>query len=258
MKTDHVLPEVSRLRRYARLLTSDQEAADDLVESVLEHLVDDRLTLSADLPVRTKLYRALHVIRNCEHHGPCHTGLTHIDKRLSALAPVQRTVFLLVAVEQLSLHEAAAVLSLTPSQVAQHLHDAGHAISDQVATSVLILEDEPMIALAIENLALELGHSVAGVATTKREACALLDSSRPGLILADIQLADGTSSIDTLKEVMDRRVPPAIFITAYPERVTAFNQNRIVIPKPFEPDHVKAVISRTLFLQPPDDADRAA
>ena len=251
MKPGSVLPEIRQLRRYARLLTSDQTTADNLVAAVLEYLMKTNTPDAHQLPLRAKLFKVFHEMLAEQERHLTPTGVGFIDMRLSALAPMPRTVFLLVAVEQLSLHEAAIVLNLTPRRIAGYLDEAGHAIASQVATSVLIIEDEPMIALAIESLAIELGHTIDGIAATKKEARTRLEEKRPGLILADVQLADGTSSIETLREVLPREVPPAIFITAFPELVAASTLNRVIIPKPFDPSHVKAVISQTLFFLPP-------
>ena len=76
-----------------------------------------------------------------------------------------------------------------------------------------------MIASDRKSLILELGHRVIGIARTRAEALKLAASTRPGLILADIQLADGSNGIDAVDEIHLTCTAPAVFITAYPERL---------------------------------------
>ena len=79
--------------------------------------------------------------------------------------------------------------------------------------------------------------------------CALVDRVEPGLILADIQLADGSSGIDAAYEILQRIYSPLIFITAYPERLLTGDrvEPTFIITKPFKPEMVKAMVSQALF-----------
>ncbi|MBU2381500.1 MAG: response regulator, partial [Alphaproteobacteria bacterium] len=75
---------------------------------------------------------------------------------------------------------------------------------------------------------------------------------RPGLVLADIQLADGSSGIDAVKDILKRFDVPVIFITAFPERLLTGERPEptFLITKPFQPETVKAAISQALFFHP--------
>ena len=75
---------------------------------------------------------------------------------------------------------------------------------------------------------------------------------RPGLVLADIQLADGSSGIDAVKEILKDFDVPVIFITAFPERLLTGERPEptFLITKPFQPETVKAAISQALFFHP--------
>jgi DNA-binding response OmpR family regulator len=118
-----------------------------------------------------------------------------------------------------------------------------------VASNVLIVEDEPLIALDLEQVVTSIGHAVTRIARTRREAVAAFMAQRPGLVLADIQLADGSSGLDAVNEILGETRVPVIFITAYPEQVlTGLRpEPTFLIPKPFQPETVKAVISQALF-----------
>jgi DNA-binding LytR/AlgR family response regulator len=69
------------------------------------------------------------------------------------------------------------------------------------------------------------------------------------MILADIQLADGSSGIDAVNEILGVLDVPVVFITAYPERLLTGERPEpaFLITKPFKPEMVKAVISQALF-----------
>jgi CheY-like chemotaxis protein len=254
MTPEQLLPHLPHLRRYARLLTGEQPAGDAMVERMLERLlsIGDRPEAVSSLSVRTALYRSLVKVLS-EYGGPVFpvAGKGVIDERLMAMDPMAREVFLLVNVEQFSLAEAAEVLDMTPAEVAHQLEAAGSDIARQIATNVLIIEDEPLIALTIENIVTDMGHNVVGVAHTKSEALSIVASEKPGLILADIQLADGSSGIDAVSEIVAGNMTPAIFITAFPERVLTGMKPEpaFLIAKPFLAEQVRAVVSQTLFVR---------
>ena len=71
------------------------------------------------------------------------------------------------------------------------------------------------------------------------------------MILADIQLADGSSGLEAVNEILGMLEVPVIFITAYPERFLTGSRPEpaFLITKPFLTDTVKAVISQALFFQ---------
>ncbi len=129
--------------------------------------------------------------------------------------------------------------------------EAGRELAADMATEILIIEDEPLIAMDLEALVEGLGHNVTGVARTRSEASVLAQTKRPGLILADIQLADGSSGLDAVNDLLQNFEVPVIFITAYPERFLTGERPEpaFLIAKPFQPANVSAVISQALFFQ---------
>jgi CheY-like chemotaxis protein len=123
--------------------------------------------------------------------------------------------------------------------------------SKQVATRIMIIEDEPLIAMDIEQMVESLGHEVVGIARTKDEALELYRKEKPRMVLADIQLADGSSGIDAVNEILQDDTVPVIFITAFPERLLTGERPEptFLVTKPFNPDMVKALISQALFFE---------
>mgnify|MGYP001270364226 FL=1 len=249
-----IAPHLPYLRRFARALSGTQAGGDSYVVATLEALVADPSSFPRDVSARIALYRIFLKLWssmpvNMAHptHGLSRTGA--VERNLEALTPLSRQAFLLRTVEGFSLEEVAGVLDVDAERAAALVQQAGREIAEQVATDVLIIEDEPIIALDIETLVQELGHSVTGIARTHKEAVALVARKRPGLVLADIQLADGSSGLEAVSEILQTIDLPVIFITAYPERLLTGERPEpaFLITKPFQPEAVKAAISQALF-----------
>jgi CheY-like chemotaxis protein len=126
---------------------------------------------------------------------------------------------------------------------------AGRELAEELATDVMIIEDEVLIALDLEAVITGLGHKTIGVARTHGEAIKLARASNPGLILADIQLADGSSGLEAVNELVRSFDAPVIFITAYPERFLTGERPEpaFLVSKPFQPAMVSALVSQALF-----------
>jgi CheY-like chemotaxis protein len=168
------------------------------------------------------------------------------------IAPRSRQAFLLTALEGFTPNEAAQILSARIDEVEQLIAEAQAEIESELATDVLIIEDEPVIAADIEALVRELGHRVLDIAATRSEAAEAVARHTPGLILADIQLADGSSGVDAVKDILAQLDVPVIFITAFPERLLTGERPEptFLITKPFQPETVKAAIGQALFFHP--------
>ena len=147
--------------------------------------------------------------------------------------------------------DIAAILGIDKGEVEKLIDQAGREIAAQVATDVLVIEDEPMIAMDLEGIVEGLGHRVMGVARTHAEAVKAIANERPGLVLADIQLADGSSGLDAVNEMLGSFQVPVIFITAYPDRLLTGERPEpaFLITKPYQPDTVKAIVSQALFFE---------
>jgi CheY-like chemotaxis protein/DNA-directed RNA polymerase specialized sigma24 family protein len=250
-----IAPHLPYLRRFARALTGNQKSGDAYVVATLEALVADPLSFPADLSPRVGLYKTfLSIWRSLDINNkasPSDASLPAAERNLEALTPPARQAFLLMSVEGFSRKEAAAILGLADDEIAELVDAIGREIAAQVATDVLVIEDEPLIALDLKELVEELGHRVCGTARTHREAVASVASARPGLILADIKLADGSSGINAVNEILKDFDLPIIFITAYPERLLTGERPEpaFLITKPFDPNMVKAIISQALFFE---------
>ena len=242
------------LRRYARALTGSQAAGDAYVAATLETLVNDPGMLGTDRNVKLSLFRVFTRIWNSlAVNGENDQAGRDLpaEIRLGQITPLPRQAFLLSSLEGFTEPEAAEILDASVETVRELVDEAGRELAADIATEIMIIEDEPLIAMDLETLVEGLGHQVTGVARTRGEALKLAEARRPGLILADIQLADGSSGLDAVNDLLETFQVPVIFITAYPERFLTGERPEpaFLIAKPFQPAHVSAVISQALFFQ---------
>jgi DNA-directed RNA polymerase specialized sigma24 family protein/CheY-like chemotaxis protein len=253
-KSQIVARHLPFLRRYARALTGSQSSGDAYVTAVLEALLEDPDSLPESEDPRVNLYRTFTKIWNSVPlNGATNDGGDQLpaEARIGRLTPLPRQAFLLISLEGFGEEEAAKVLDVDVKKLRKMLDEAGQELAGEIATDVLIIEDEPLIAMDIEGLVERLGHKVLGVARTHKEAVKLASSKRPGLILADIQLADGSSGLEAVNEPLQSFNVPVIFITAYPERFLTGERPEpaFLIPKPYQPATISAVISQALFFE---------
>ena len=242
------------LRRYARALSGSQTSGDAYVAATLEALIQDPKVLDTTSSTRIGLYQLFTKIWNSVAINNKSGDLDPnqpVERHLSQIAPLPRQAFLLVALEGLSEDDAAKVLNVDVPKLRDLVEQSGRELAAEIATDVLIIEDETFIALDLEGLVEGLGHKVLGVARTHAEAIALSKVKRPGIILADIQLADGSSGLDAVNEMLRTFEVPVIFITAYPERFLTGERPEpaFLIAKPFQPATVSAVLSQALFFE---------
>jgi len=240
------------LRRYARALTGSQASGDAYVAATLEALIADRELLEDPKGPRVALYRLFTKIWNSVRvNGEARQPAVSLpgEQKLANITPLPRQAFLLVALEGFSELDAARVLDIDVMKLRGLVEESGRELAAEIATDVLIIEDDTFIAMELETLVEGLGHRVLGVARTHAEALALTKKKRPGLILADIQLADGSSGLEAVNELLTSFEAPVIFITAYPERFLTGERPEpaFLIAKPFQLAVVSAVVSQALF-----------
>ncbi len=277
--TSAVEAHLPYVRRFARALSGDQAIGDRLVDAVLRRILEDPSIIerAGDRP-RLALYRLLLTSRPPRAARPAaaprrtgalggpgrgedpheqaadehaQNGAQGGEVRLARLAPASRQAFLLQTLEGFSPAEIAETMDLSSGEVERLLRAAAQEIGEQLRTEVLIIEDEPVIALDLETLIEDAGHRVSGIASTHREALEVADAHAPGLVLADIQLADRSSGIEAVNELLLHLSVPVIFVTAYPERLLSGlrPEPAFVVTKPYSAETLVALISQALFFQ---------
>jgi CheY-like chemotaxis protein len=233
-------------------VAGSQKSGDAHVVAMLEALSADPSVFASDLPARQALYKVFLTLWSSAAPRPVNQSSqskSPAERNLEAITPLPRQAFLLRSVGGFSIKEISRILDRPPESVAELITQAGQEIAEQVATDILIIEDEPLIAMDLEVLVKELGHGVTGIARTQTEAIASVRSLEPGLVLADIRLADGSSGLTAVNQILTSINVPVIFITAHPESLLTGEKPEpaFLITKPFEPDTVRATISQALF-----------
>lgn len=249
-----IAPHLPYLRRYARSVCGSQLIGDAYVAASLEALISDFSIFPKVSNDRVALYKLfVSVFSSLKINITADDKLQGWEKQaarnLAALPAASRQAFLLTTVEEFSRTDAAEIMGVSVEKIDELIEEASIEIARQVMTDIMIIEDEPLIAMDIEQMVMDLGHRVTGVARTHKEAMALFQRTKPQMILADIQLADGSSGLDAMNEILKMTSLPVIFITAFPERLLTGDRPEptFLVTKPFNPDMVKALISQALF-----------
>ena len=246
------------LRRYARALTGSQAAGDAFVRATLEAALADESLRNAIGESRVALYRAFSQLWTSAQVDTRDTSGTDniaghhevaAQERLARITPRNRQALLLTTLEDFSIEDTAKIIGASSAEVETLVHEAIAEIDDDSATRVLIIEDEPLISMQLEDIVRALGHDICGTAATRTQAREIITRETPGLVLADIQLADGSSGLDAVDDILAIDDVPVIFITAYPERLLTGDRPEptYLITKPFHEATVRAAISQALF-----------
>jgi DNA-directed RNA polymerase specialized sigma24 family protein len=245
--------ELPYLRRYARALTGSQSSGDAYAMATLEAILEDASAFSGGASPRVSLFKVFH--RIWESSGaPVSEGETGLARaaqsHLARLTPNTREALLLSTVEDFRADEIAEIMHTDEDEVEHLIGRARADMEDSVSGRVMIIEDEAIIALDLQTIVADMGHAITGVARTRDAAVALAGIERPDLILADIQLADKSSGIDAVNEILAAGAEvPVIFITAFPERLLTGERPEpaFLISKPYREDQVRSAISQAMF-----------
>ena len=241
------------LRRYARALTGSQTTGDNYAAATLEAILADRSTAAESSSAKVGLFRVFHGIWITTGAPVVDEGtgaLAKAQARLSKLTTNSREALLLHTIEDFTLDEVSEIMQIEHSEAQQLVSLARQEMADAVSGRVLIIEDEAIIAMDLESIVADLGHRVTGVARTRDAAIDLAKKEKPDLILADIQLADNSSGIDAVNDILgelgDR---PVIFITAFPERLLTGERPEpaFLISKPYSEEQVSSAVSQAMF-----------
>lgn len=241
------------LRRYGRALTGSQSSGDSFAAATLEAILEDLSALQIGPDPKTALFHAFHRVWTSAGSplGEPDTPLsTRAQDHMMKLTPNAREALLLNVIEGFSLEQIAAIMQLDSDEVANFIDIAVQEMEASVAGSVLVIEDEAIIALDIVDIVQGTGHRVTGTARTHVEAVALALRDRPDLILADIQLADRSSGIEAVNEILAQFPDtPVIFITAFPERLLTGDRPEpaFLITKPFTEDQLRSAVGQAMF-----------
>lgn len=250
---EQVGQQLPHLRRYARALTGSQETGDTYAAATLEALLSDDTMFDTSLHPKIALFKAFHIIWHASGtpSGANETELSAAAHRhLEKLTPNSREALLMTAIEGFSAAEVGQATAMEKDAVNELLRAAYAELEASSTGKIMIIEDESLIAMDLENMVASMGHDVTGIARTHKAAVTLAGQDAPDLILADIHLADSSSGIDAVKEILgDLGDRPVIFITAYPERLLTGERYEpaFMIAKPYTEEQVKVAVSQAMF-----------
>jgi DNA-directed RNA polymerase specialized sigma24 family protein/CheY-like chemotaxis protein len=233
-----VAAELPYLRRYARAVTGSQDLGDAAVRETLEALLEAPREFDLKKPAKLELYRIFHHLWRSETISALKSA-----GPIAHLTPRSRQALLLTAVEGFSMDDAAHILGVAEGDVRADIETARAQLADELASDVMIIEDETIIALHIKSIVRDIGHRVVGVARTHSEA---------------VELAS-----NAVKEILSGMDVPVIFVTAFPERLLTGERPEptYLITKPFDAAVLTATIAQALLFHREQQAmtrDRAA
>lgn len=241
------------LRRYGRALTGNQSSGDRFAATTLEVILEDLSSITEAAEPKVALFHAFHRVW-ASAGAPIGEPDSALSKRAQGhmlqLTPNSREALLLNVIEGFTLEQIAAIMDLDTDEVANFVEIAVREMEASISGAVLVIEDEAIIALDIVDIVRGVGHRVTGTARTHVEAVALALNDRPDLILADIQLADKSSGIEAVNEILaEFPDTPVIFITAFPERLLTGDRPEpaFLITKPFTEDQLRSAVGQAMF-----------
>lgn len=252
---EQISKELPYLRRYSRALTGNQKTGDHYAIATLEAVLADSAIFDGGLQPRAALFHAFHKIWNSSGAPIAEADVTdsievRAQKRLSSLTHNTREALLLSSIEGFPVEDIAAIIGVTPTEAHELLSIARKEMQNAIRGRVMVIEDEPVIAMDISAIVENLGHEITGVARTRDLAVKLARNDPPDLILADIQLADKSSGIDAVNQILkDIGDVPVVFITAFPERLLTGERPEpaFLITKPYSEDQVESAVSQAMF-----------
>ena len=248
-----IAPHIPYLRRYARALTGSQRAGDQKVADTLRALLANPDKFEQTLPPRIALYRVFHSVlpSDVQPEGDERGLAGKAQERLSRLPPRSRQALLLTTIEGFTTDEAARIMSSEWRDVSKLVEQAREEIERQTRARILVIEDETLIAMDLADIVGKLGHTVVATADTASRAVAAAITHKPDLVLADVQLADGSSGIDAVADILAQMQAPVIFITAFPDRLLTGERPEptFLITKPYLEETVQAAVSQALFFE---------
>ncbi|MBD3665113.1 response regulator [Sulfitobacter aestuariivivens] len=250
--SDELAANIPYLRRFSRAMTGSQQSGDTFAAASLEAILADRSVLDG-VDTRTGLFKVLFGIW-ASAGAPVEDGekgpRAEAQKRLAQLTNNSREALLLHTVENFSFDEIGQIIGIDGKEAEELVNVARQEMADSTSGAVMIIEDEAIIAMDLETIVAEMGHRVTGIARTRDEAVALGKADPPDLILADIQLADNSSGIDAVNDLLSALGErPVVFITAFPERLLTGDRPEpaFLISKPYAVDQVVTAVSQAMF-----------
>lgn len=256
-----IADELPYLRRYARALTGSQRTGDNYAAATLEAILQEPAIFERSMAPKTALFRAFHMIWSTAGAPTADTEdpLSRMESRaldhMAGLTNNTREALLLSTIEGFDFADVARIINVDAEEAASLVDIAIAEMEKSMTGKVMIIEDEAIIAMDIHSIVSEMGHGITGIARTRDAAVELGAKEKPDLILADIQLADNSSGVDAVNDILGQFGDiPVIFITAFPERLLTGEKPEpaFLIAKPYSEEQVRSAVSQAMFFSSTD------
>jgi CheY-like chemotaxis protein len=116
-----------------------------------------------------------------------------------------------------------------------------------VTRSVLVIEDEAVVALFLSDILCDLNYEVCAVAASGREGLEFAARHRPALAMVDIRLKGDLDGLDTARELGARYGIPSILLSGDPAALASARSKGVsplaVLNKPYTPEQLKAALA---------------
>jgi DNA-directed RNA polymerase specialized sigma24 family protein/CheY-like chemotaxis protein len=246
-----LLDALPYLRRHARAMAGSRAAGDARVAAALPAML--AAPAPAGLAPRAAAFRLLVLARPAAAHAVLTGDQSPASRRLARLDTAPREALLLSALDGFPVAQIAAILGISEAAARARLSEGQVQMADALTASVLIVEDDRLLARDLAAEVAAMGHRIAGLARTRAEA--VLRGARATVILADVQLADGSSGLRAVADLIALGGPrPAVFLTAFPERLLtggAAPEPAFVLAKPAQPLALQAALSQAALVADP-------
>lgn len=259
------LPVSSSLRQFARAVTADRLAGDELADAVARDA--NRAVQDGEPPLtRAALFRrfveAWREIVN-RNTAPRPFSNAALVRGLGAAPDEPRMVLLLTDICGFTRNEVETILAPL-SKAYDTLLAEGRSIVRSVrrGANALVVEDEPLIAADLKDVLEDMGVAVIGMARTAEQAAREVIRKTPDIVLADYNLDGRKTGVDAVTAFQEQHSCPVIFITGYPDEVLKGEdvEPDFVIVKPYRPEAVQAAVAHCLdterFAEIDGDAER--
>jgi CheY-like chemotaxis protein/DNA-directed RNA polymerase specialized sigma24 family protein len=252
--SDLIEQHVRHLRRYASILTGSKQAGDTLILACLERLGASSADLRLDFS-RVDLFRKFHEVVADLDYSFCLSGWAQLDEaeaqtlgRLASLEKRNRAVVLLCKVEQFTIDDVARIMGLPRGDINRIAVAASKTLAGIEHHSILIIEDEYLIARDLSRIVEQMGYSVCGVVGNADAAINVAALQKPSLLLADLQLADGEfGGVQAAEQIASSADIPVVFVTAYPNMaIESSLKSPVIVRKPFHPASVVHAVRQAL------------
>jgi CheY-like chemotaxis protein len=110
---------------------------------------------------------------------------------------------------------------------------------------ILVVEDDAVIGILLGEMLEAMGHEVCAIASTEVEAVAAATLHRPGLMIVDAQLGEG-SGIRAVEQILLSGPMPYLFTSGDTLRARKLKPDAVMIQKPFQEPELTRAIERAL------------